>query len=174
MTKYEVTIIILKDYWLTITGVLGWLLLISDIFISSGSLSIIGFLLIFNWFDLLGYRNVLHAMKLKDSAVKQFTGKELPSYRIMQTMFEICLILFIMSTQGIIIGLLAKLVHWFGVQDIIYYLVGKYKFPKVWTWLYWTPLGLLWKDKTIGIPNIYIILQAIIGLILVFTTMWFL
>lgn len=135
LTKFEKMQLVLQDKLVIGSGILGVLLFIAAPFLNI--LFLPAFLLVFNAFDLLGYRNVLRAELYEDP-----TNKCTPSYRIMQTMFEISLLTIIALTSNIYVAAAVKLSHWFGAQDVLYYLIGKYRIEGIFTWLKWTPLGI--------------------------------
>ena len=157
LTKLEKMKLVLKDTLLIGSGILGVALFCAAPFLQI--LYLPAFLLVFNAFDLLGYRNVLRSEQFEDP-----TNKQTPSYRIMQTMFEMALLTIIALTSNIWVSLTVKISHWFGAQDVLYYLIGKYKFDEVFTWLKWTPLGIvkgsLSKNKVIIQASIGILVSA--------------
>lgn len=149
MTKTEIILNIFKEHRLTISFIIGVIFLFFSWTVP------IGFILIFNFFDVLGFRNVLNGQH------RQFdTG--VASYRIIQNLFEIVLLLMIYFAYGLEFAIASKILHWFGAQDIVYYIVGKYKFPKIWTWMAWTPLGILKGN----LSNLEIMIQFFVGIII--------
>jgi len=154
MEKLKNILIVLKDWRLTLSGLLG----IGLMFYSYTAP--IGFILILNTFDLLGYRNVLKA-ELHNTDI------ELSSYRVMQAMFHVMILTLIYFVYGGEVALCGGLLHWFGLQDFIYYIIGGYDFPKIWSWLRWTPLGLIKGD----LSNTEMIIQLIIGLIIGYSSL---
>lgn len=155
--KKEVFISFIKDKKPVLCSILAGVCLFGLSFLWP-ILSIFSFLILFNAFDLLGYRDCLHGNAHP-------YNYDTVAYRIMQFMFEVTFLGLIWGLFGIIYALLAKLLHWFGWQDLLYYYVGKYKLPHRWSWMGWTPLGLVSKKKYLSTKEIK--LQAIIGLILV-------
>jgi len=157
VTKFSMTIDILKQWELTLSFLVGFgLLFMGSIYMA------FGFILIFNYFDLLGYGGIMHKIK---SVNLDLYLNTLQYYRIIQTLFEITLLILI-AQYNLMIMVYAVILHIFGLQDILYYIIGGYKFPTGWTWMYWTPIGWFW-NKSKPIPNKIILLQALIGIIIV-------
>ncbi len=77
-------------------------------------------------------------------------------------MFDITLILLLGVSFGWIPALCGGLLKIFGVQDLLYYVFLKKTFPKIWTWLRWTPLGFFKQKLQLS----EVIAQAIAGIIL--------
>ena len=115
------------------------------------------FILASNLYDILGYHFIL-VRKLEYLPEKEF----IRSYRIIQLMFDITLILLLGVSFGWIPSLCGGLLKIFGVQDLLYYIFLKKPFPKIWTWLKWTPLGFFKRKLTLTEVTI----QAIAGIIL--------
>lgn len=127
------------------------------------------FLATSNLFDMLGYYIVLRRMwgKTVVSGVVVEEGELrseiiLPAYRVIQNMFDYLLLFVVFWFGGWKVALAGAILKWFGLQDVLFYLFLKVKFPTVWTWLEWTPFGLLIKGEKIH--NILVIIQAILGL----------
>ena len=115
------------------------------------------FILASNLYDILGYHFIL-VRKLEYLPEKEF----IRSYRIIQLMFDITLILLLGVSFGWIPSLCGGLLKIFGVQDLLYYIFLKKPFPKIWTWLKWTPLGFFKQKLTL--PEV--VIQAFAGIIL--------
>lgn len=94
------------------------------------------FVLASNLYDILGYHFVL-VRKQNSLPEKEF----IKSYRIIQLMFDITLLLLLGVSFGWASALCGGILKIFGVQDLLYYVFLKKPFPKTWTWLKWTPLG---------------------------------
>ena len=154
MEKIKSILNVLKDWRLTLSGLIGIALLLPIYNVAQFFTVIIGFNLLFNFFDLLGYRNVLESENNNH-------GIELPSYRIMQVLFQVTLLTVIYLLYGWKVAASAELLHWCGLQDLLYYLVGNYKLPGVWTWLSWTPIGFF-KDV---VTDNELFLQIILGFV---------
>jgi hypothetical protein len=100
---------------------------------------------------------------------RKFYKATILNYRVIQTAFQLFLIATLVLSAGWLSAIGFIFIHWFGTQDILYYIIGNFDFPKYWTWLNWTPLGIVWKrdvDKKKRISNKYILIQALVGVIL--------
>ena len=115
------------------------------------------FILASNLFDILGYHFIL-VRRLDYLPEKEY----IRSYRIIQLMFDITLLLLLGVSFGWIPSLCGGLLKIFGVQDLLYYIFLKKPFPKIWTWLKWTPLGFFKRKLTLT----EVVIQAIAGIIL--------
>ena len=115
------------------------------------------FILASNLYDLLGYHFIL-VRRLDYLPEKEY----IRSYRIIQLMFDITLLLLLGVSFGWIPSLCGGLLKIFGVQDLLYYIFLKKPFPKIWTWLKWTPLGFFKRKLTLT----EVVIQAIAGIIL--------
>jgi len=162
-TKLEALLSVIKDWRLTLSGLMGIALLLPIYNTAQFFTVIIGFNLLFNAFDLLGYRNVLQ------SETHNTQGIELPSYRIMQSLFQVTLLVLIYLLYGWKVVLCAELLHWCGFQDWLYYFIGRYKMPGVWTWLTWSPVGFFNGDVT----DKELTIQILIGMMVSILIYWF-
>jgi hypothetical protein len=115
------------------------------------------FILASNLYDILGYHFIL-VRKLDYLPEKEI----IRSYRIIQLMFDITMILLLGVSFGWIPSLCGGLLKIFGVQDVLYYIFLKKPFPRIWTWLKWTPLGFFKRKLNL----IEVIIQAFVGIIL--------
>lgn len=115
------------------------------------------FILASNLYDILGYHFIL-IRKMDNLPEKEYVK----SYRIIQLMFDITLMLLLGVSFGWLPSLCGGLLKIFGVQDLLYYVFLKNPFPKVWTWLKWTPLGFF-KRK---LKLLEVVIQAFSGIIL--------
>ena len=154
MTKFKRTLYILKNWRLSVSLLVGVVLLFNG-----SVLAAFGFILIFNYFDLIGYGGIMSRIKTKDL---DLYFDLLQYYRIMQFIFEVTLLILIAYFYGIVV-IYAIILHLFGVQDVFYYIIGGYKFPKKWTWMSWTPVGWFYKE----VNNVIILIQALIGILIV-------
>jgi hypothetical protein len=146
-------IIILKDWRLILSGLIGVGLLFYPF------TSPLGFILLFNAFDLLGYRNVLD----NENTTNKF---QVASYRIMQIMFQATLIVLLWRFYALKYAIAAVMMHWLGCSDLLFYIIANYSIKIEWTWLTWTPVGVIaniWKK---GLNDIDVVLQAIAGIII--------
>lgn len=94
------------------------------------------FVLASNLYDILGYHFIL-VRKQSSLPEKEYVK----SYRIIQLMFDITLLLLLGVSFGWAPALCGGILKIFGVQDLLYYVFLKKPFPKAWTWLKWTPIG---------------------------------
>lgn len=77
-------------------------------------------------------------------------------------MFDIVLLILLglyFNMEAAVGGAILKL---FGVQDILYYLFLQKELPNKWTWMKWTPLGVIKGD----LIKIEIVLQGLVGCII--------
>lgn len=146
---------ILKYELITLNAVLT-LLFIGLVYYSPFAVPIL-FILASNLYDILGYHFIL-VRRLDSLPEKEY----IRSYRIIQLMFDITLLLLLGVSFGWIPSLCGGLLKIFGVQDLLYYIFLKKPFPKIWTWLKWTPLGFFKRKLTLTEVTI----QAIAGIIL--------
>lgn len=140
---------------ITATTMLGILLLVLSFIYKP--LALFGYLLVFNGFDLFGYRDCAEG-------IRHNYNYRTVAYRIDQTLFQLFLLAFIWTAYGWQYAVLGEALHWFGWQDILYYLIGNYRLSKTWSWLGWTPLGIIKKKP---LTKNEVVLQAIAGLGLV-------
>jgi hypothetical protein len=67
---------------------------------------------------------------------------------------------------GFVFDWIAALAGWimknFGLQDVLYYIFLKMKFPEKWTWMKWTPLGFF-KGTLLKSE---VLIQSFIGILL--------
>jgi hypothetical protein len=115
------------------------------------------FILVSNLYDILGYHFIL-IRRLDLLPDKEYVR----SYRIIQLMFDITLIFLLGVSFGWIPSLCGGLLKIFGVQDLLYYIFLKKPFPRIWTWLKWTPLGFF--KRKLNLTEV--IIQAFAGIIL--------
>jgi hypothetical protein len=154
MTKIEELLNILKGKVL-LSLFAGIVLIIIGIIINHIFL-IFFYIIIFNVFDFLGYSKLVNSDN---------NNPNIEVYRILQTMFQIIILLLIYFIAGFWIVLSGELIHLTGGQDLLYYWIGNYTLDKEWTWLSWTPVGWFWNNKK-PIPLIVVEIQAIVGLII--------
>ncbi|NWF89055.1 MAG: hypothetical protein HXY50_06280 [Ignavibacteriaceae bacterium] len=134
---------ILKYRWITLNVIL---VLLSLLFSYYSVLTVPAlFVLVSNLFDILGYHFTLIRRQ------NQLPEKEyVKSYRIIQLMFDITLVLLLGVTFGWFPALCGGVLKIFGVQDLLYYFFLKKPYPKIWTWLRWTPIGLIKPQLTLN------------------------
>ena len=143
-----------------ITGVLAY-------FLNIPYLYPLAFVLITNTFDLIGYGQIMEVVSNSTyylSAVSGLYSVIIPYYRIIQKLFNWLLVVTIWSITGNwIIAIACLCANFGGFQDVLYYLFGRYNFNQNYTWLRWTPLGML-----IGDLNKWeFVIQGIVSFLLV-------
>jgi hypothetical protein len=115
------------------------------------------FILTSNLYDILGYHfSLIRRTKVMPEKII------IRSYRINQIMFDVTLLILlavVFSPAAAFAGAVLKL---FGVQDVLYYIFLRMEFPEKWTWLKWTPLGIINKSLSLKI----VILQSVVGIII--------
>jgi len=122
----------------------------------------VGAVVVFTLYDLVGYegvadsedwmRNANHPGEAWDVAFYRL----LASYRVTQLKFQLALAFLTATLSDWHYAVAWTLVWWFGGADVLYYWIGRYKMPKqvrdnqgkiidtgLWTWVSWTPLGIL-------------------------------
>ena len=115
------------------------------------------FILLSNLFDILGY----HFSLVRRT--KQLPEKIIiRSYRIIQFLFDLLLLVLIGIQFDWISALAGWIIKLFGLQDILYYVFLNTSLPQNWTWMKWTPLGFIKGNLTRN----EIIAQAVIGILI--------
>lgn len=115
------------------------------------------FILTSNLYDILGYHFTL-IRRQNYLPPEEFVK----SYRIIQLMFDVTLILLLAFLFGWIPSLCGAILKIFGIQDLLYYFFLQKSFPKTWTWLKWTPLGFLRSELSFN----QVLLQAVLGIVI--------
>lgn len=119
--------------------------------------SVVTFLLVINIYDILGYHFVLirRTTQLPPKVI-------IRAYRINQILFEILFLILIGIEFGAIYSIGCLVIKWFGVQDILYYLFLQKSLPDNFTWMKWTPFGIIKGD----LSRFEVIFQSVIGIII--------
>jgi hypothetical protein len=119
--------------------------------------SLVTFALAINLYDILGYHFTLirRSTQLPDKII-------IRAYRIHQLLFEILITLLIGLIAGWKFSIASLIIKWFGLQDILYYLFLKKKIPDKFTWMKWTPFGILKGD----LSKFEVIFQSVISIII--------
>lgn len=148
MTKTNKMMLLLSNKRLFFSLLLGVMFLLGGIFFYN-ALLLIAFLLIFNFYDIVGYSILLENEAHYD--INDVTDLKTPAYRVIQTMFQVILISFIFIMGDYSISLLIAIIvsHWLGGQDYLYYIVKQEKISDVLSWMEWTPIGIIKKDSFI-------------------------
>ncbi len=126
----------------------------------------LAFVLLTNAFDLIGYGNIQQIVSEYDPLLY---GTTVPYYRIIQKLYNFTLAGLIWSITGNwIIALGCLCANFGGFQDLLYYIFGRYNLNQNYTWLKWTPLGMLigdlnkWEFITQGIVSFGMVITALI------------
>lgn len=124
------------------------------------------FLFISNFYDVIGFYIVLKREWTLPRDIYEVKKEDfyVAGYRIIQNMFDYLLLFVIFKLFGLKFVLSSFVLKLFGVQDVLFYVVLRINFPRYWTWLEWTPLGILKKSRTL--KNSDVLLQALCGFIL--------
>jgi len=158
-TSTTIKILTQKKYWVYLLLALSWLAIggfTPPADILSSLFAISGILLLYTIFDLIGYE----AFKPNISRTPEDNLNLLQSYRILQTMFKVILTGFTWSFFDWKVAGGFWLLSWFGNADLLYYLIGKYSLREVqWTWLKWTPFGMMAKY----LDSVFVVIQCLIG-----------
>lgn len=130
----------------------------------------LAFVLLTNAFDLIGYGNIQQIVSEYDPLLY---GTTVPYYRIIQKLYNFTLAGLIWSITGNwIIALGCLCANFGGFQDLLYYIFGRYNLNQNYTWLKWTPLGMLigdlnkWEFITQGIVSFGMVITALIIIII--------
>ncbi|MGE5437244.1 MAG: hypothetical protein ACM3O3_08445 [Syntrophothermus sp.] len=117
-----------------------------------------------NLFDILGYYYVLTRKG------KEYPEKEIrSSYRIIQFLFDVLLLVLLALQFGLIPSLAGAAMKITGAQDLLYYYFLKMPLPEKWTWMKFTPYGFIKKI----ISKKEVIIQAILGVIVAIILFYF-
>jgi hypothetical protein len=131
-----------------------------------GWMAIASMILTYVIFDLIGHE----AVPEDENHVKLI--KPLQSYRILQFMFSIALIVNMTVLYSVFLMIKVIVLWWFGLCDLLYYLIGRYPLKKndgtsiEWDWMGWTPWGII-KRKRKYLTSREIVIQAILGTVIV-------
>lgn len=126
----------------------------------------LAFVLLTNAFDLIGYGNIQQIVSEYDPLLY---GTTVPYYRIIQKLYNFTLAGLIWSITGNwIIALGCLCANFGGFQDLLYYIFGRYNLNQNYTWLKWTPLGMLigdlnkWEFVIQGLVSFGMVITALI------------
>jgi hypothetical protein len=153
-----------KSLWLN--WILVFITLISLLFTPVASP--LFFVFYSNLFDVYGYYFVLRRLWTPDGMGDYALGYSvLVAYRIIQNFFDYTLLVLIWVLFGFKFAFAGWVLKMFAVQDILFYKVLGIKLPKVWTWLKWTPFGLLENlVRGKGLENWLVLVQASLGFLI--------
>lgn len=117
----------------------------------------VGFFTLLNVADYIGYEYNLRA----EVDIKEYQTQ---AYRVLMHIFKLVLFALIyMTTHRYDIIVLTIFVHLSGLQDLLYYLMGKFKMPGVWSWMQWSYIGWF-KGNNVTDRDMYI--QTTISMLL--------
>jgi hypothetical protein len=124
-------------------------------------------ILLFSSMDAIGYFHLVWGGDQSQPVVNQ--QERLVSYRFIQVGFQVLLSLVLYSFSGVLGPILFNIMWWFGLCDMLYYILLKQKFIQFedMFWLWWTPAGVLKRLGLIDhISGTTMIIQAAIGVLL--------
>lgn len=117
-----------------------------------GTYSYIAFIssiLLFSSFDVIGYYYIL-----TNKQTRSYSKKNIPLviYRILQTIFQVLIILALIFFGQVIPALLFIFCWWLGTCDWLYYILTKQPYLKLENmfWLWWSLPGIIFKHNTSG------------------------
>jgi len=118
---------------------------------------LLAFVLLINLYDILGYHFTLirRSTNVPDKVIVK-------AYRVHQLLFEILIAVLIGLLFGWQYSITCGILKWFGLQDLLYYLFLQKKIPDKFTWMKWTPFGIIKGD----LSKFEVIFQATIGIII--------
>lgn len=130
---------------------------------------IYGYLLMTNFFDMLGYGEIMQPLYNQN---RPLYDSSLPYYRILQKMNNIIFlaIVYLMSQSWITVAG-AFAINIGGLQDLFYYIFRSIPLDETFTWMKWTPYSIFKRIffKTSDLTKTEFIWQAIISGTLVVT-----
>jgi hypothetical protein len=115
--------------------------------------AVVGCTLVFTGIDLLGYAYLVNNEDTDGSRASQVQEM---AYRLIQLTVQIKLINLSMTSAGIFAAVSWTALWWFGVCDLLYYVLGKYPLHSgEWNWLWWTAFRLFGHVKKLldGVPH---------------------
>ncbi|BDQ01627.1 MAG: hypothetical protein KatS3mg036_0798 [Ignavibacterium sp.] len=120
-------------------------------------ISLLAFVLLINLYDILGYHFTLirRSTHVPDKVIVK-------AYRVHQLLFEILIAVLIGLIFGWQYSITCAILKWFGLQDLLYYLFLQKQIPDKFTWMKWTPFGIIKGD----LSKFEVIFQATIGIII--------
>lgn len=129
---------------------------------------------LFSSMDAIGYFHLVWGGDQSVSANNQ--DQRLISYRFIQTVFQAMITIILYTQLGTKFALAFNTMWWFGLCDMLYYILLKQKFTQYQDmfWLWWTPAGIL---KSLGVlekvTGTTLIIESVIGLIIAFALIIF-
>ncbi len=131
--------------------------IIDSVDVSLQIILLLAFVLLINLYDILGYHFTLirRSTNVPDKVIVK-------AYRVHQLLFEILIAVLIGLLFGWQYSITCGILKWFGLQDLLYYLFLQKKIPDKFTWMKWTPFGIIKGD----LSKFEVIFQATIGIII--------
>lgn len=120
-------------------------------------ISLIAYVLLINLYDILGYHFTL--IRRGSQVPEKIIVK---AYRVHQLLFEILIAVLIGLLFGWQYSITCAILKWFGLQDLLYYLFLQKQIPDKFSWMKWTPFGIIKGD----LSKFEVIFQATIGIII--------
>lgn len=120
-------------------------------------ISLLAFVLLINLYDILGYHFTLirRSTNVPDKVIVK-------AYRVHQLLFEILIAVLFGLLFGWQYSIACGILKWFGLQDLLYYLFLQKQIPDKFSWMKWTPFGIIKGD----LSKFEVIFQATIGIII--------
>lgn len=147
---------------------------VAAVLMASPLLMILSAVLLFSSMDAIGYFHLVWGGNQTIPANNQ--DQRLVSYRFIQTVFQALVTIVLYTNVGLMYAISFNLMWWFGVCDILYYVLLKQNFMKYedMFWLWWTPIGI---GRSLGIvkeiSGKMALLQALLGLVVGFVLLLF-
>jgi hypothetical protein len=164
MVKNNVNIF--ADYTYTAFAISA-ILMVASILSGMNVLLLASSVVLFSSMDAIGY---FHLVWGGDQLVPANNQEErLVSYRFIQTVFQALVTIVLYLKVGMSYALAFNTMWWFGLCDMLYYVLLKQKFIQYQDmfWLWWTPAGIL---KSLGILKTVtgktMLIQSMVGIIL--------
>lgn len=128
-------------------------------------LSLISSIFLFTSFDYVGFSKILSNNKTNST--------NLIPYRILQSTLQYSLTYLLYFKFGEYIATEFILLWWFGICDLLYYIIGLEPFWRYgkFTWIWWTPFGIISKIFNFDLNYKHLIIQSIIGIIITILSM---
>lgn len=136
-------------------------LVLDFFFLGNSAVAIILAILAFAGFDAVGY----HHLYISGSGTSPVRRDRLVSYRTLQFVFQHILTFLLYLGFGWESAFLYNVLWWFGVGDLLYYVLLKQDYTKYGPmfWLWWTPLGLILRVLNKDVTPKQATTQALIG-----------
>lgn len=150
-----------------ITFAISAVTLLTSIFLANPFLMLGSSVLLFSSMDAIGYFHLVWGGNQNIPANNQ--QERLVSYRFIQTVFQMLVSIALYTNVDAMSAVSFNLMWWFGVCDILYYILLKQNFFGYGDmfWLWWTPIGILRSAGFIKEITAWMaVTQAAVGIIL--------